>query len=118
MEKDNAGATTLFRWLAWAMSSLGHFLLFMPVIKLLAWIPLVGFLLSKVLAVAAFLFALVWATLLHFTILAVSWILYRPLYALLLLAAVGVCAAAISQGTPITDTVKLDALMPAPATTS
>ena len=100
------------------MSSLGHFLLFMPVIKLLAWIPLVGFLLSKVLAVAAALFALVWATLLHFTILAVSWILYRPLYALLLLAGVGVCVAAMSQGTPITDTIQLNALMAEQAATS
>ena len=65
-------------------------MLFAPIIALLKWIPLVGSLLGAIFAFAAFLFALVWATTLHFLILAISWIVYRPLYGLLLLAGVGV----------------------------
>jgi cobalamin synthase len=68
------------------MNVLGHFLLFSPIIKLMAWIPLVGWLLSSILSFAAFLFALVWGTCLHFLILSIAWIVYRPIYGILMLS--------------------------------
>lgn len=88
LEKDNEGQTTMIRWISWIMSCFGHFLLFSPIIKLFAWIPLVGGLLAGVLSFAAGIFALVWATLLHFLILSISWIVYRPMFGLLMLAVV------------------------------
>ena len=88
LEAKNEGQTTLFRWLSWLGSTLGHYLLFSPFIKLLAWIPLVGTLLSSVLAFAAFLFAIIWATALHFLILGVAWVVYRPLVGMLMLTGV------------------------------
>lgn len=86
MDAENEGQTTMFRWISWIMNVLGHFLLFSPIIKLLAWIPLVGGLLSTVLSFAAFIFALVFATCIHFLILSVAWIVYRPLFGLLMLS--------------------------------
>ena len=76
----------MFRWISWIMNVLGHFMLFSPIIKLLAWIPLVGGLLSTVLAFAAFIFALVFATCIHFLLLSIAWIVYRPLFGLLMLS--------------------------------
>ena len=70
------------------MSVMGHYLLFSPIIALLSWIPLVGFLLAGVLKFAAILFALLWATIVHFLVLSVAWIVYRPLIGCLLLAVV------------------------------
>ena len=70
------------------MSVLGHYLLFSPIIALFAWIPLVGGLLSGVIAFAVGVFAFIWATMLHFLIMGVSWLVYRPLFGLLLLSGV------------------------------
>ena len=67
----------------------GHFLLFNPIIKMLAFIPLIGWLLASVVAFAVAIFALIWGTLLHFLILAFAWLVYRPLWALLAIAAIG-----------------------------
>ena len=91
LHNQNALTSTIFRWLAWFLNVFGHYLLFTPIIKLLSWIPLVGFLLAAVLKFAVAIFALVWASTLHFLVLAVSWMVYRPLYGLLCLSAVGVC---------------------------
>lgn len=90
LDKENEQQTSIIRFVSWIMSVFGHYLLFSPIITLLSWIPLVGFLLSGVLWFAAIIFALVWATLLHFLILAVSWLVYRPLFGVLMLAGVGV----------------------------
>jgi hypothetical protein len=89
MDKDNEGQTTIIRWVSWLMSVFGHYLLFSPIIKLLSWIPLVGFLLAGILIVAAIIFALVWATFLHFLILAISWLVYRPLFGVSMLIGCG-----------------------------
>jgi len=90
MDKDNEQQTTTIRIVSWVMSVFGHYLLFSPIIALLSWIPLVGFLLGGVLSVAAFIFSLVWATILHFLILAISWLVYRPIFGGIMLAGVGV----------------------------
>ena len=71
------------------MSVVGHALLFYPIISVFAWIPLVGKLIAAVLTFAAIIFAFVWATTLHLFILSLSWLVYRPLYGLLLLTGVG-----------------------------
>ena len=80
------------------MSVIGHYCLFSPIISLFAWIPLVGGLLSGVFAFAAGVFALVWATMLHFLIMGTSWLVYRPLFGILLLAGVGVGFGILSFG--------------------
>jgi hypothetical protein len=85
MEKANSGSTTCFRWFSWFLSVFGHFLLFTPIIRLLAWIPLVGALLSKIIAFAVGIFAVIWASMLHFAVMGVAWIFYRPLFGCLML---------------------------------
>jgi hypothetical protein len=80
------------------MSVIGHYCLFSPIIALFAWIPLVGGLLSGVVAFAAGVFALVWASTLHFLIMGVSWLVYRPLFGILMLAGVGAGIAILSMG--------------------
>lgn len=88
LEGENKSQTSCFRWMSWFMSVLGHYLLFSPIISLFAWIPLVGGLLSGVVAFAVGVFAFIWATMLHFLVMGVSWIVYRPLFGLLLLSGV------------------------------
>jgi len=89
-EAVSASTTTLFRYLAWFMNVVGHCLLFSPIIALLKWIPLVGWLLGAVVQIAAYIFSFVWGTFLHFLILGIAWIVYRPLYGLALLAIAGI----------------------------
>ena len=89
LSSANDSSTVCFRWVAWFMNVFGHYLLFTPIIKLLSWIPLVGKLLAAVLSFAVAIFALIWASTLHFAILCAAWIFYRPLYGILLGACVG-----------------------------
>ena len=90
LESKNESETTLFRWISWLGSVIGHFFLFMPIIKVLSWIPLVGAILSSVMGFASFIFALVWATMLHLLILGLAWVFYRPVLGIILLSLVGI----------------------------
>ena len=47
---------------------------------------MVGKLLSSIISAAAAIFAFIWATALHTLILSIAWLVYRPLYGILLLA--------------------------------
>jgi len=98
LDSDNKSQTTIFRWVSWIMSVIGHYFLFAPFIALFAWIPLVGGLLSGVIAFAAGVFALIWATMLHFLIMGISWLVYRPLFGILMLAGVGAGIAILNMG--------------------
>ena len=78
------------RIFAWILSLVGHFLLFSPIIKLLAWIPLVGWLLAAIIKFAAVIFAIIWGSLLHLIVMCVAWIVYRPLIGAIMLVGIGV----------------------------
>lgn len=80
------------------MSTLGHYMLFTPLIRLLAWIPLLGWLLSNIIAFAAALFAVCWASMLHFTVMGIAWIFYRPLFGFLMLVAAAAIVAVVNYG--------------------
>ena len=62
----------------------------MPVISLLKWIPLVGWLLGGIVAVAAFVFALVVGSVIACLVIAIAWVFYRPLIGVLFLTLVGI----------------------------
>jgi hypothetical protein len=89
LEQQNNTTTKVFRWSAWLLSVIGHFLLFSPIIKILGWIPLVGMLLSKILAFAAGIFALIWASMVHILVLGLAWLFYRPIFGICLLVTTG-----------------------------
>lgn len=89
MEKENVGQTKIFRLFSWILSLVGHQLLVSPIIQMLSFIPLIGAALAYTFNIASFIFAVVWSTILHFTIMGTSWLFYRPLYGMTLLA--GVC---------------------------
>ena len=72
------------------LTILGLFLLFMPIIELLKWIPLVGWLLGGVMAVAAFVFALVVGSVMSCLVIAIAWVFYRPMIGVLFLTLVGI----------------------------
>lgn len=71
------------------LTCLGFYLLFSPMIKMLAMIPFVGWLLSGIVVVAAIIFSAVVGLTLSILTIAVAWIFFRPLYGILLLAIVG-----------------------------
>lgn len=98
MAKANKGTTTCLRWCAWMMSVMGHYMIFSPIIRLIAWIPLIGALISKVVSWALLIFAVLWSTMLHFTIMGVAWIFYRPLFGFLMLMGVACCVVLMSYG--------------------
>ena len=70
------------------MNVLGHLMLFTPIITLLNWIPLVGALLGGIFFAAAFIFSLIWGTMIHLIVLMVAWIAWRPCYGLCLLVCI------------------------------
>lgn len=85
MEASNASTTKGFRILAWAMNVWGHKLLFTPLIRIFSMIPFVGWLFANVISFAAWIFSILWGTMIHVFIMAIAWIFYRPLFGLLLL---------------------------------
>ena len=68
----------------------GHYLLFSPVIKLLDMIPLIGWLLSWIVALAAIIFAVIVGLTLSILTIAIAWLFFRPLIGVPLLLLVGV----------------------------
>ena len=68
-----------------ALCIIGFYLLFIPIIKLLSWIPLVGWLISSLASLAAILFALIVGLTISTTVIAVAWLFYRPLIGIPLL---------------------------------
>jgi len=63
----------------------GLFLLFSPILALLRWIPLVGFLLGSVAGFAAFIFSLVVGLTLSSLTIGLAWVFFRPLIGIPLL---------------------------------
>ena len=84
---------------------LGHYLLFSPIIKLISWIPFVGWLLSSLAAVAAFLFAVIVGLNLALLTIAIAWLFYRPYIGVPLLLLVATTAYMIFFWTPAETTV-------------
>ena len=74
---------------------LGHYLLFAPIIAVLAWIPLVGWLLASVVKVAAFIFAFVMGGTIATLTLGIAWVFFRPCVGITLLTVTGLGIACI-----------------------
>ena len=72
------------------LTCLGFFLLFSPVIAVLKWIPLVGWLLGGIVALAAAIFAAVIGSVISILVIAIAWVVYRPLVGIILFSAVGI----------------------------
>ena len=68
-------------------SILGWFLLFSPVINILAFLPLVGTLLSTFVSLAALLFAIIVGITVASIVIALAWLVFRPIIGCVLLAA-------------------------------
>jgi len=68
---------------------LGLYLLFSPIIELLKWIPLVGWLLGGLVSIAAFVFAFIVGGTVSCLVIAVAWVFFRPLIGIPLLLATG-----------------------------
>ena len=90
LKESNDALTSVFRKASYIMLISGHILLFSPLIALMKWIPLVGFLLGAIVTFAAYVFGFIWGTLLYILVLALAWIVYRPKLGILLLAIVGI----------------------------
>ena len=85
-------AAKVIRPLGIFLTMFGIYCLFAPIIQTLAWIPLIGGLLSTVAAVAAFIVAFIIGGTLSTLTIAIAWVFFRPLVgiALLTLTSVGV----------------------------
>jgi hypothetical protein len=114
MNDTNNSTTKCFRILAYVMNVVGHYLLFTPIIRIISWIPLLGWLLSNVIAIAVAIFAFVWGTMLHLFVMSFAWIFYRPLFGIGLLLAGGTLLFFVTRGNGETvDTASLDLLIDA-----
>ena len=67
---------------------IGLFFLFLPIINVIKMIPLVGALLSYIVAVAAGIFALIVGLTVALSTIAIAWLVYRPLYGVLMMTLV------------------------------
>ena len=88
-EDENSQTTTLFRIIGFLCMLGGIYLFFSPIIALVAWIPLVGYMLAQGISIVVFVFALITAGTLTSLTIACAWLYYRPLYGLLFLTLVG-----------------------------
>lgn len=103
MTDKNTGGVTMIRIFSWLMSFIGHWFLFQPILIWITWIPFVGWLLSTVIGFVVLTFSLVWSTMLHFLILTVAWIVYRPRYGLAMACCAGVCLCILCFKSPAAD---------------
>ena len=88
-QQDQIGCAVTFLRIVGCLSCiLGFYLLFAPIIGLVAWIPLVGTLLSSVIGFAALLFASIVGLTLSITTIALAWVFFRPVVGASLLALV------------------------------
>lgn len=74
----NQSRTFAVRVLCLILLILGHFLMFLPIIMILKFVPIVGYFLSMAAGLAALLFAVVWGTMLFFVTLTISWVAFNP----------------------------------------
>lgn len=89
MELKERLSTIVFRVFSWTFNILGHFLLFIPFISMMNWIPFVAYLLQKMNAVAAaFVFALIYGSAVFSIALSLKWTMYRPVYAQFIIAVI------------------------------
>uniref|UniRef100_A0A7S3XAY4 Uncharacterized protein n=1 Tax=Strombidinopsis acuminata TaxID=141414 RepID=A0A7S3XAY4_9SPIT len=68
---------------------LGFYLLFSPIMALLAWIPLIGGLLKAIVSFAAIIATFVVAVTTSLLVISIAWVFYRPLIGVPLLMATG-----------------------------
>jgi hypothetical protein len=85
---ENKTTTTIFRVVGWLLMWLGSFLLFSPIIALLKWIPLVGYLLGHIASFVVGIFTFVFSSTFSLLTIALAWVYYRPLFGCLLLLGV------------------------------
>lgn len=83
-----ASAAKFFRPSGIFLCILGFYFLFAPIIALLKWIPLVGWLLGGFVAVAAAIFAFIVGGTISCLVIAIAWVFFRPLIGIPLLLAV------------------------------
>ena len=65
-------------------------MIFTPLIVILKWIPLIGFLLGSIAKLAALVIALVTGVTVSVFVISLAWLFFRPLFALTLLTISGV----------------------------
>jgi hypothetical protein len=89
MELKERLSTNIFRAFSWTFNLFGHFLLLIPFISYMNWIPFVGYLLQNMNAVAAaFVFSLLYGSAVFSIVLSIKWTLYRPVYAQFIIAVI------------------------------
>lgn len=84
-EEENDTTTKIMRIVGLILLILGFYLLFAPIIEFMSIIAFLG----NIVAIAALIVSILLGLALGFTVIAISWIFYRPLYGLLLLSLVG-----------------------------
>jgi len=75
-------STIGYRLLAAAFALTGQYLIFMPLMNDLNWIPFIGFLLQKLEAQAVLAIAMVTTATLQFLVISIAWLFYKPLFAM------------------------------------
>jgi hypothetical protein len=80
--------THIFRAVGWLLMFFGTMLLFSPVVYVIYWIPLVGWLMAKGVSFIVSVFALVFSITFTSLTIGLAWLYYRPLYGVILLSIV------------------------------
>jgi hypothetical protein len=121
LEDQNISSTWGFRLLGFFILYLGIFLLFSPLIYVVRFIPLVGYLLSHGISYIVWVFAFVVAITLTALTIAMAWVYYRPIIGFSLLAVVALgCYALflVNIGESDSEDASAAETTPAPATTA
>lgn len=91
MKDENASVTCKVRIAGFFMNVLGWFLVFIPIIDSLKFLPLIMYWEAVNFILAAIFFAFFFGIFVFLITLAVSWLFFRPLMGVLMFALAGGC---------------------------
>ena len=91
MQKLNDKTGSKTRWIAYFMLVIGITLFLSPLVYVFTFFPLVGQLLSYGMFVAVVGFGIISGTIVHCTVIAISYVFYRPKLGILMLLGICVC---------------------------
>lgn len=87
-EAKNGIRVNVLRFVGFLLMMFGIYLLFSPLLTTISWIPLVGYFMKHALSMVVWIFAFLVAGVFSLLTIAIAWLYYRPVLAILLISGI------------------------------
>ena len=88
--EENRTTTTIFRIVGFLLMFFGVVMMFAPIVYVIQWIPLVGWLIAHGVSIVVWIFSFIFSITFTSLTIGLAWLFYRPKYGIILLAVVAV----------------------------